>query len=103
MLTASKKMVLPILYTGLTNFCAFLSLIFSGIKHIYCILCQVLAIGTFWETKSSQNRMSIGQKVISTQSQKMIKNVTSPHICDNINLCTTQPIVSGTIFITLCS
>ena len=36
-------------------------------------------------------------------TQKYDKNVTSPHICDNINLCTTQPIVSGTIFITPCS
>ena len=33
-LTASKKMVLPILYTVLTTICAFLSLIFSGIKPI---------------------------------------------------------------------
>ena len=31
---ASKKMVLPILYTVLTTICAFLSLIFSGIKPI---------------------------------------------------------------------
>ena len=31
---ASKKMVLPILYTILTTICAFLSLIFSGIKPI---------------------------------------------------------------------
>ncbi len=31
---ASKKMVLPILYTVLTTVCAFLSLIFSGIKPI---------------------------------------------------------------------
>ena len=33
-LTASKKMILPILYTVLTTICAFLSLIFSGIKPI---------------------------------------------------------------------
>ena len=33
-LDASKKMVLPILYTVLTTICAFLSLIFSGIKPI---------------------------------------------------------------------
>jgi len=33
-LTASKKMMLPILYTVLTTICAFLSLIFSGIKPI---------------------------------------------------------------------
>ena len=33
-LTACKKMVLPILYTVLTTICAFLSLIFSGIKPI---------------------------------------------------------------------
>ena len=32
--TASKKMMLPILYTVLTTICAFLSLIFSGIKPI---------------------------------------------------------------------
>ena len=31
---ASKKMVLPILYTVLTTICAFLSLVFSGIKPI---------------------------------------------------------------------
>ena len=31
---ACKKMVLPILYTVLTTICAFLSLIFSGIKPI---------------------------------------------------------------------
>ena len=31
---ASKKMMLPILYTVLTTFCAFLSLVFSGIKPI---------------------------------------------------------------------
>ena len=30
----SKKMMLPILYTVLTTICAFLSLIFSGIKPI---------------------------------------------------------------------
>ena len=34
MLEASKKMMLPILYTVLTTICAFLSLIFSGIKPI---------------------------------------------------------------------
>ncbi len=33
-LQASKKMILPILYTVLTTICAFLSLIFSGIKPI---------------------------------------------------------------------
>jgi len=33
-LNASKKMMLPILYTVLTTICAFLSLIFSGIKPI---------------------------------------------------------------------
>ncbi len=33
-LEASKKMMLPILYTALTTICAFLSLIFSGIKPI---------------------------------------------------------------------
>ena len=33
-LEASKKMMLPILYTVLTTVCAFLSLIFSGIKPI---------------------------------------------------------------------
>ena len=33
-LEASKKMMLPILYTVLTTICAFLSLIFSGIKPI---------------------------------------------------------------------
>ncbi len=33
-LRASKKMMLPILYTVLTTICAFLSLIFSGIKPI---------------------------------------------------------------------
>ncbi len=32
--SASKKMILPILYTVLTTVCAFLSLIFSGIKPI---------------------------------------------------------------------
>ena len=31
---ASKKMMLPILYTVLTTICAFLSLVFSGIKPI---------------------------------------------------------------------
>ncbi len=31
---ATKKMFLPILYTGLTTICAFLSLIFSGIKPV---------------------------------------------------------------------
>ena len=31
---ASKKMILPIFYTVLTTICAFLSLIFSGIKPI---------------------------------------------------------------------
>ena len=30
----SKKMILPILYTVLTTICAFLSLVFSGIKPI---------------------------------------------------------------------
>ena len=30
----SKKMILPILYAVLTTICAFLSLIFSGIKPI---------------------------------------------------------------------
>ena len=34
MFEASKKMILPILYTVLTTICAFLSLIFSGIKPI---------------------------------------------------------------------
>ena len=33
-LEASQKMMLPILYTALTTICAFLSLIFSGIKPI---------------------------------------------------------------------
>ena len=33
-MVASKKMMLPILYTVLTTVCAFLSLIFSGIKPI---------------------------------------------------------------------
>ena len=33
-LQASKKMILPILYTVLTTICAFLSLVFSGIKPI---------------------------------------------------------------------
>ena len=33
-LDASKKMMLPILYTVLTTICAFLSLVFSGIKPI---------------------------------------------------------------------
>ena len=33
-LKASKKMMLPILYTVLTTICAFLSLVFSGIKPI---------------------------------------------------------------------
>ena len=33
-LNASKKMMLPILYTVLTTICAFLSLVFSGIKPI---------------------------------------------------------------------
>jgi uncharacterized protein len=33
-LVASKKMMLPILYTVLTTICAFLSLVFSGIKPI---------------------------------------------------------------------
>ena len=33
-LEASKKMMMPILYTVLTTICAFLSLIFSGIKPI---------------------------------------------------------------------
>ena len=33
-LKASKKMMLPVLYTVLTTICAFLSLIFSGIKPI---------------------------------------------------------------------
>ncbi len=33
-LEASKKMILPILYTVLTTICAFLSLVFSGIKPI---------------------------------------------------------------------
>ena len=33
-LQTSKKMMLPILYTVLTTICAFLSLIFSGIKPI---------------------------------------------------------------------
>ena len=33
-LRASKKMMLPILYTVLTTICAFLSLVFSGIKPI---------------------------------------------------------------------
>ena len=31
---STKKMILPILYTVLTTICAFLSLIFSGIKPI---------------------------------------------------------------------
>ena len=31
---ASKKMMMPILYTVLTTICAFLSLVFSGIKPI---------------------------------------------------------------------
>ena len=33
-LETAKKMILPILYTVLTTICAFLSLIFSGIKPI---------------------------------------------------------------------
>ena len=33
-LKASQKMMLPILYTVLTTICAFLSLVFSGIKPI---------------------------------------------------------------------
>ena len=33
-LEASTKMMLPILYTVLTTICAFLSLVFSGIKPI---------------------------------------------------------------------
>ena len=64
-LEASKKMMLPILYTVLTTICAFLSLIFNGIKpiidfgwmmtlglivsfplllffcHLYLVLCQI--------------------------------------------------------------
>ena len=32
--TATNKMFLPILYTGLTTICAFLSLVFSGIKPV---------------------------------------------------------------------
>ena len=34
MIKASKKMILPILYTVLTTICAFLSLVLSGIKPI---------------------------------------------------------------------
>ena len=33
-LEASRRMLLPILYTVLTTICAFLSLVFSGIKPI---------------------------------------------------------------------
>ena len=70
-LEASKKMMLPILYTVLTTICAFLSLIFSGIKPIIdfgwmmtlglivSLLITFLLLPSLLSLFSSNNEMSI--------------------------------------------
>jgi len=70
-LEASKKMMLPILYTVLTTICAFLSLVFSGIKPIIdfgwmmtlglilSLLVTFLLLPSLLNLFSSENDMSI--------------------------------------------
>ena len=70
-LEASKKMMLPILYTVLTTICAFLSLVFSGIKPIIdfgwmmtlgliiSLLVTFLLLPSLLNIFSSDNEMSI--------------------------------------------
>ena len=70
-ISASKKMMLPILYTVLTTVCAFLSLIFSGIKPIIdfgwmmtlglitSLLVTFLLVPTLLNTFSSENEINI--------------------------------------------
>ena len=70
-LDASKKMMLPILYTVLTTICAFLSLIFSGIKPIIdfgwmmtlgliiSILVTFLLLPTLLNIFSSENEINV--------------------------------------------
>ena len=70
-LEASKKMMLPILYTVLTTICAFLSLVFSGIKPIIdfgwmmtlglivSLLVTFLLLPSLLNTFSSNNEMNI--------------------------------------------
>ena len=70
-LEASKKMMLPILYTVLTTICAFLSLVFSGIKPIIdfgwmmtlglivSLLITFLLLPSLLNLFSSDNEMSI--------------------------------------------
>ena len=70
-LEASKKMMLPILYTVLTTVCAFLSLIFSGIKPIIdfgwmmtlgliiSILVTFLLLPTLLNIFSSENEINV--------------------------------------------
>ena len=58
-ITASKKMMLPILYTVLTTICAFLSLIFSGIKPIIDFgWMMTLRINSFFISNFSSFAMS---------------------------------------------
>ena len=71
MLKASKKMMLPILYTVLTTICAFLSLVFSGIKPIIdfgwmmtlglivSLLITFLLLPSLLNLFSSENEMNI--------------------------------------------
>ena len=68
---ASKKMILPITYTALTTICAFLSLVFSGIKPIIdfgwmmtlglvtSLLVTFLLLPSLINLLSSENEMSI--------------------------------------------
>jgi uncharacterized protein len=70
-LEASKKMMLPILYTVLTTICAFLSLVFSGIKPIIdfgwmmtlglivSLLITFLLLPSLLNLFSSENEMNI--------------------------------------------
>ena len=70
-LLSSKKMVLPVLYTVLTTICAFLSLIFSGIKPIIdfgwmmtlglivSFLITFLLLPSLLNTFSSENEINI--------------------------------------------
>ena len=70
-LEASKKMMLPILYTVLTTICAFLSLVFSGIKPIIdfgwmmtlglivSLLVTFLLLPSLLNLFSSENEMNI--------------------------------------------
>ncbi len=73
-LQSSKKMMLPILYTVLTTICAFLSLVFSGIKPIIdfgwmmtlgliiSLIVTFLLMPSLLNLLSSENELNIKQK-----------------------------------------